>query len=419
MTTELAWIDAALTNARPQAMGALLRYFRNLDTAEEAFQNACLRALKTWPHNGPPRDAVAWLIMVGRNVAIDDIRKTSRHTALPDNAAEISDLDDAESQLAERLDGAHYRDDILRLLFICCHPGIPATQQIALALRIVSGLGIKQIARAFLVSEAAMEQRITRAKAAIARAAVPFETPGAPERSARLAAVAAMIYLIFNEGYSASGETIGERVPLCEEAIRLARLLLRLFQSEPEIMGLTALLLLQHARAAARFDADGAVVLLDDQARDLWNGTLIAEGLALIDKAMRHRRTGPYQIQAAIAALHARAATPAETDWPQIDLLYGSLEILQPSPIVTLNRSVAVSKVRGPQAALDMIEPLGARLSNYFHFFGVKGAYQMQLGHDADARISFDRAIALANTSAEAAHIRMHLDRLKRDGASS
>ena len=265
-----------------------------------------------------------------------------------------------------------------------------------------------------------MEQRITRAKSAIAKAstgktAVAFETPGAPERSARLAAVAAMIYLIFNEGYSASFEGSDLRAPLCEEAIRLARLLLRLFQSEPEIMGLLALLLLQYARAAARFDSNGASVLLDDQDRSLWNCKMIAEGLALIDKAIRHRRTGPYQIQAAIAALHARAATPAETDWAQIDLLYGSLEILQPSPVITLNRSVAVSKVRGPQAALDMIVPLAPRLSNYFHFFGVQGAYFMQLGRDDDARISFDRAIALANTSAEAAHIRMHLDRLKRD----
>ncbi|UZE48369.1 RNA polymerase sigma factor [Rhodopseudomonas sp. P2A-2r] len=417
MTTDLAWIDAALTTARPQALGALLRYFRNLDTAEEAFQNACLRALKTWPQNGPPRDAAAWLIMVGRNVAIDDIRKTSRHTALPEDEA-ISDLDDAEAELAERLDGAHYRDDILRLLFICCHPQIPATQQIALALRIVSGLSVKQIARAFLVTEAAMEQRITRAKAAIAKADVAFETPGAPERSERLAAVAAMIYLVFNEGYSASGEAIAERASLCQEAIRLARLLLKLFQSEPEIMGLTALLLLQHARARARFDADGSAVLLDDQDRTLWDHCLIAEGLALIDKAMRHRRTGPYQIQAAIAALHARAATPAETDWLQIDLLYGSLEILTPSPVITLNRSVAVSKTRGAQAALDMIEPLAPRLSNYFHFFGVRGAYLMQLGRGDEARVSFDRAIALANTSAEAAHIRMHIDRLKRDSKS-
>ena len=226
-----------------------------------------------------------------------------------------------------------------------------------------------------------------------------------------------MIYLIFNEGYSASGDTADIRTPLCEEAIRLARLLLRLFQSEPEIMGLTALLLLQHARAAARFDAEGAVVLLDDQDRSLWNQKMIAEGLALIDKAMRHRRSGPYQIQAAIAALHARAAKPEDTDWAQIDLLYGALEGMQPSPVVTLNRAVAVSKVRGAEAALEMIEPLASRLSDYFHFFGVRGAFLMQLGRNEEARVAFDRAIALANTSAEAAHIRMHLDRLMRDSA--
>jgi RNA polymerase sigma-70 factor (ECF subfamily) len=413
--TDTAWIDAALTSARPQAVGALLRYFRDLDTAEEAFQNACLRALKSWPQNGPPRDAAAWLIMVGRNAAIDEVRRGRKQQPLPEDDQVISDLDDAEEQLAERLDGSHYRDDILRLLFICCHPELPATQQIALALRIVSGLTVKQIARAFLVSEAAMEQRITRAKARVADADVPFETPGAVERSERLLAVAAMIYLIFNEGYSASGDTVEIRKPLCEEAIRLARLLLRLFPSEPEIMGLMALLLLQHARAAARFDAEGALVLLDDQDRGLWNPTMIAEGLALIDKAMRHRSSGPYQIQAAIAALHCRAEKPEDTDWKQIDLLYGALEIVQPSPVVTLNRAVAVSKVRGAEAALEMIEPLAPRLSNYFHFFGVRGAFLMQLGRNEEARVAFDRAIALANTSAEAAHIRMHLDRLMRD----
>ena len=413
--TDTAWIDAALTSARPQAVGALLRYFRNLDTAEEAFQNASLRALKSWPQNGPPRDPAAWLIMVGRNAAIDDIRRNRKQEPLPEDDQAISDTDDAEEQLAERLDGSHYRDDILRLLFICCHPDLPATQQIALALRIVSGLSVKQIARAFLVSEAAMEQRITRAKARVAEANVPFETPGAIERSERLASVAAMIYLIFNEGYSASGDAAEIRAPLCEEAIRLARLLLRLFQSEPEIMGLTALLLLQHARAPARFDADGAVILLDDQDRTLWNQKMIAEGLALIDKAMRHRRSGPYQVQAAIAALHARAEKPEDTDWKQIDLLYGALEIMQPSPVVTLNRAVAVSKVLGAESALELIEPLAPRLSNYFHYFGVRGAFLMQLGRNDEARVAFDRAIALANTTAEAAHIRMHLDRLKRD----
>ncbi len=417
--TDTAWIDAALTSARPQAVGALLRYFRNLDTAEEAFQNACLRALKSWPQNGPPRDPAAWLIMVGRNVAIDEVRRTNKQQALPEEDGAISDLGDAEEELAERLDGSHYRDDILRLLFICCHPELPPTQQIALALRIVSGLSVKQIARAFLVTEAAMEQRITRAKARVASAGVPFETPGAVERSERLASVAAMIYLIFNEGYSASGETSEIRKPLCEEAIRLARLLLRLFQSEPEIMGLTALLLLQHARAAARFDANGQFVLLEEQDRTLWNQKEIAEGAALIDKAMRHRRPGPYQVQAAIAALHARASTSEETDWAQIDLLYGTLEVMQPSPVVTLNRAVAISKVRGAQAALEMIEPLGERLSNYFHYFGVRGAFLMQLNRNDEARVAFDRAIALANTSAEAAHIRMHLDRLIRDSRPS
>src|SRR6201996_787686 len=215
--TDTAWIDAALTSARPQALGALLRYFRDLDTAEEAFQNACLRALKSWPQNGPPRDAAAWLIMVGRNVAIDDLRRGRRQQPLPEDDQAISDLDDAEEQIAERLDGSHYRDDILRLLFICCHPDLPPTQQIALALRIVSGLTVRQIARAFLVGEAAMEQRITRAKARVAKADLPFEAPGAVERAERLAGVAAMVYLIFNEGYSAGQDK--ERAPLADEAI--------------------------------------------------------------------------------------------------------------------------------------------------------------------------------------------------------
>jgi RNA polymerase sigma-70 factor (ECF subfamily) len=413
--SDLAWIDAALTSARPQVLGALLRYFRDLDTAEEAFQDACLRALRNWPQNGPPREPAAWLIMVGRNVAIDQVRRRNKQEALPPEEV-ISDLDDAEAELVERLDGEHYRDDILRLLFICCHPDLPATQQIALALRIVSGMSVKQIARAFLVSESAMEQRITRAKGRVARADVPFETPGAVERAERLAAVAAMIYLIFNEGYSASGAA-DTRAPLAEEAIRLARLLLRLLPGEPEIMGLLALLLVQHARAPARVDADGSIVLLEDQDRSLWNRTMIAEGLALIDKAMRHRRRGPLQVQAAIAALHARAARPQDTDWAQIDLLYAALETLQPSPVVTLNRAVAVAKVRGPAAALAMIEPLAPQLSGYFHFFGVKGGLLMQLGRTEEARVAFDRAIALANTAAEAAHIRMHLDRLMKDGA--
>ena len=409
--TDLTWINGALTSARPQAVAAQLRYFSDLDTAEEAFQNACLRALKSWPQNGPPRDPTAWLIMVARNTAIDEVRRRRKQEALPDEE-HISDDSDAESDMADRLDSDHYRDDVLRLLFICCHPDLPASQQIALALRIVSGLSVKQIARAFLVGESAMEQRITRAKARIAKADVPFETPGAVERSERLAAVAAMVYLVFNEGYSASGPTAPDREPLCDEAIRLARLLLRLFQTEPEIMGLTALLLLQHARAPARFDSQGEIILLEDQDRSLWKRAFITEGLALIDKAMRHRRPGPYQVQAAIAALHARAAKPQDTNWAGIDALYATLEQMQPSPVVTLNRAVAVSKVRGPADALAMIEPLAAKLSGYFYFFGLKGGLLLQLGRNQEARVAFNQAIALAHTPAEAAHIRMHIDRL-------
>ncbi|TIN13899.1 MAG: RNA polymerase sigma factor, partial [Mesorhizobium sp.] len=204
---------------------------------------------------------------------------------------------------------------------------------------------------------------------------------------------------------------------LCEEAIRLARLLLRLFQTEPEIMGLTALLLLQHARAPARFDENGEIVLLEDQDRSLWSRKMIDEGLALVDKALRHQKPGPYQVQAAIAALHARAERPEDTDWNEIELLYSLLEQMQPSPVVTLNRAVAVAKVRGPEAALAMIEPLEQRLSGYFHFFGLRGGLLMQLGRGEEARIAFDRAIALANTAAEAAHIRMHIDRLMKEGA--
>ncbi|WP_374466812.1 RNA polymerase sigma factor [Ferrovibrio sp.] len=413
--SDLTWIDAALKSARPQAVAALLRYFRDLDQAEEAFQEACLRALKHWPQQGPPRDPAGWLIFVGRNAALDDVRRRQRQVTLPEDDI-LADDEDAETTQAERLDSSHYRDDILRLLFICCHPDLPATQQIALALRIISGLSVAEIARAFLVSDAAMEQRITRAKRRIAESGQQFATPGAADRAERLGAVAAMIYLLFNEGYAASGGEAHIRLPLCEEAIRLARLLLRLFPAEPEIMGLTALLLLQHARAKARLDVDGAIVLMEDQDRTLWDAALIDEGCALLDKAMRHHRTGPYQVQAAIAALHNRAKRPDDTDWAQIERLYATLERLTPSPVVTLNRAVAVSKAQGPEAALALIVPLAEPLSGYFHFHGVRGALLLLVDRADEAREAFDRAIALARTPAEAAHIRLNLDRLQKNG---
>jgi RNA polymerase sigma-70 factor (ECF subfamily) len=413
---DTAWIATTLTASRPRAVAALLRYFRELDMAEEAFQEASLRALRHWPASGPPRDPLAWLIFVGRNAALDEVRRRGQHEPLPEDDALVSDLDDTEAALVERLDQAHYRDDVLRLLFVCCHPELPLTQQIALALRIVSGLSVREIARAFLVGESAMEQRITRAKKRVASAGIPFDTPGRRERDERLAAVCTTVYLLFNEGYSASGGEEHVRAALCEEAIRLARLLLELFPGEPELMGLAALLLLQHARADARLDDGGMVVLLEDQDRARWNRALIAEGLALVEGALRQRRPGPYQLQAAIAATHAQAARAEETDWAEIDRLYAALETLQPSPVVTLNRAVAVHKLHGPQVALALTEPLAGALDGYFHFHGLQGALLMQLERADEARAAFARALGMARTAAEAAHIRTMLDRLGSPG---
>ncbi|HEX4241552.1 MAG TPA: RNA polymerase sigma factor [Steroidobacteraceae bacterium] len=401
-----AWISAALTAARPQAMAALLRHFRDLDVAEGAYQDAARRALRHWTRSGPPRDPTAWLILVGRHAAPDGTRRREP----PEER--LSNVEDAKGPLLAELDSEGYRDDLLRLLFICCHPDLPAAEQIALALRVVCGLGVGQIARAFLVSEAAMEQHITRAKACISRANVPVETPGPAERSARLEAVSAMIYLLFNEGYSALGPDASRRHGLCDEAIRLARLLLRLFRGEPEIMALTALLLLQHSRSEARLDAAGHIVLLEDQDRGRWNRAMIEEGLALSERAVQLGRPGPYQIQAAIASLHAAAPTPMDTDWTQIERLYASLERLQPSPVVTLNRAVALARTQGPAPALELIETLAGPLGSYFYFHGVRGALLKDLGRAGEAREAFNRAIAVAGNPAEAAHIRTQLDRL-------
>ena len=412
--TERAWIDASLVAARPQAVGALLRYFRDLSAAEDAFQEACLRALKAWPESGPPRDPAAWLTFVGRNAGLDEARRRNKQTALP-TEEKLADLDDAEDALAARLDEAEARDDVLRLLFVCCHPDLPATQQVALALRVVSGLSVPEIARAFLVSEIAMGQRITRAKQRIAESEVPFEPPSAVDRERRLSVVAAMIYLLFNEGYAASSGAEHMRLPLAQEALRLSRLLLQLFPDQAEIMGLTALLVLHHARAAARLDAAGQIVLLGEQDRSLWDHALIGEGLGLVEQAAQLARPGPYQVQAAIAAEHVRAARAEDTDWSAIDRLYAALETLTPSPVVTLNRAVAVAKVHGPAAALALIEPLEPRLSGYFHFFGLKGGLLVELGRREQARVALDQALALANTKAEAAHLARLLEKLALD----
>lgn len=404
-----AHIDVAISGARPKAMAALLRYFRDLDTAEEAFQEACLRALQTWPHKGPPRDPTAWLIMVGRNAALDAKRRVRSIGPLSD-ADGVTDAGD--DLTAERLDESHYGDDILRLLFMCGHPTLPATQQVALALRIVSGLTAEQIAKAFLVSPAAMKQRITRAKQAIAEIGVEFDTPGAAERRTRLAAVSTMIYLIFNEGYGSTPDVAAAREALADEAIRLGRLLLSLFPTDPEVFGLLALMLLHHSRAPARFDANGEIVLLDEQDRSRWNRKLIDEGRLLLERAAFYQSPGPYQLQAAIAALHARASRPEDTRWKEIDSLYQALEAMQPSPVVTLNRAVAVWKLHGAEVALEMIDPLRSELDAYFYLHGLRGALLKELHRPDEARDALNRAIALANSVAEAKLIRRELDSL-------
>ncbi len=311
----------------------------------------------------------------------------------------------------QALDEGDYRDDVLRLLFICCHPDLPATQQIALALRIVSGLSVKQIARAFLVGESAMEQRITRAKAKVAGARVAFETPSPADRSERVAAVAAMLYLVFNEGYSAGYEEQSARAPLCDEAIRLGRLLLRLFPAEPELMGLLALMLLQHARLPARFDSEGAIVLLEDQDRSRWDRKAIQEGLALIDKAIRHRSRGPYQVQAAISALHAEAATPDATDWRQIAALYGALAVMMPSPVVEVNRAVAVAMAQNPMVGLILLHRIKG-VEDFYPYHAARADLLRRTNQREAAADGYERAIELCQNSAERAYLQRRLDEL-------
>jgi RNA polymerase sigma-70 factor, ECF subfamily len=404
--------DSVYRTESRRILATLIRLLGDFDLAEDALHDAFRAALEKWPKEGVPGNPRAWLISAGRFKALDALRRRVRFEGAQ---AAITDQIYPEAVGPNLPEEEGIEDDRLRLVFTCCHPALAAEARVALTLREVCGLTTEEIARAFLSTPATLAQRIVRAKAKIRDARIPYQVPSPAELPERLETVLQVVYLVFNEGYSAGSDAEKARARLSEEAIRLGRLLLKLFQTEPEVMGLTALMLLQHARSAARFDAQGAIVLLEDQDRTLWNRDMIGEGLALIDKAMRHRRPGPYQIQAAIAALHCRAARPQDTDWAGIAALYGALEIQKPSPVVTLNRAVAVSKAQGPAEALAMIEPLAEALGGYFYFFGTRGALLLQLGRDAEARAAFDRAIALANTAAEAAHIRGQIDRLSAD----
>ncbi|WP_372424748.1 RNA polymerase sigma factor [Salinarimonas chemoclinalis] len=401
-------IADALTTARPRALAALLRRFRDLDAAQDAFQEACLRALRTWPERGVPSDPLAWLVLVGRNAGTDRVRRRSRDVPLPPEDA-LSDVSDAESPLVERMDHATCGDDVLRLLFVCCRPELPPAHQIALALKVVCGLSVAEIARAFLVSESAMEQRITRAKRAIARAGICFEVPTAEEREMRLAAVAAALYLLFNEGHCGEAPEGGPRAGFCDEAIRLARLLVDLFPGTAELEGLLALMLLHRARAGARRDDDGALVPLEAQDRRLWDAEAIEEGLARLARVEAADASGPYVLQAAIAAEHARCADAAGCDWRRIAFLYAMLEQVQPTPVVRLNRAVAVAKTFGPQAALSLIDDLAGPLEGYLPFHDVRGALLTQLGRGAEAQRAFTTALALATGEAQAARLRRTL----------
>ncbi|MEP3276894.1 MAG: RNA polymerase sigma factor [Stappiaceae bacterium] len=400
-----------LRACRPRAMAALSRYFRDLDMAEDAYQEACVRALAKWPDQGLPDSPLSWLITVGRNYGLDIKRKNARlvqaydpvplyETQLPDEKSEA---------IEEILDNAVFRDDFVRLLFTCCHPILSAEHQIALALKIVVGLSVDEIARAFLIKSKTMEQRITRAKKKITAAKIPFDPPSPEDRSTRLRAVLLAIYLLFNEGYAASGGDHHLRIPLCEEAIRLARLLVRLFPEEPEVRGLLALCLLHHARHETRLGESGEIILLKDQDRSSWNRPLIQEGRVLLEAALRHKKAGPLQIQAAIAATHTSALSSSETDWPELERLYRALVALQPSPVVRLNWAVAVYHVQGITAALDILEPLSEPLAQYAYFHGTLGVLLAEQGNVQGARKAYEKALALTLSEAEKSHIRQRL----------
>ena len=377
-------------------LATLIRLLGDFDLAEDARQEAFAAALRQWPTDGVPEHPRAWLISTGRNKIIDHVRRDARFIT------NIADWESAAAQhpgqLENDLDEALFGDDRLRLIFTCCHPALGPEAQIALTLREVCGLPTQAVARAFLVGEEAMWQRLVRAKRKIREARIPYETPGRAVLDERVDGVLAVIYSVFTEGYAA---TRGDRlidVELCSEAIRLGRLLDELMPDDAAVLGLLALMLLQDARRDARVSASGDIVLLEDQDRSLWDGTKIAQGLALIERALALKgRVSPYTVQAAIAALHARAGEGA-TDWPQIVGLYAVLSRLQPSPIVELNRAVAIAMVEGAAAALDLLDSLAARqeVSENHLLHAARARFLENLGRVAEAREAYTAALACA-----------------------
>jgi RNA polymerase sigma-70 factor (ECF subfamily) len=385
----------------------LVRLLGDFDLAEEALHEAFRAALEQWPAEGVPTNPRAWLVSTGRFKAIDAIRRRARFDPLEEEHADSL----AAEEPAER---EPIEDDRLRLIFTCCHPALAQDAQVALTLREVCGLTTEEIARAFLTPAPTLAQRIVRAKNKIRDARIPYEVPAGPQLAERLDAVLRVIYLVFNEGYSASAGDALTRADLSAEAIRLGRLLLDLLP-EPEASGLLALMLLQESRRAARETASGDLVRLEDQDRTRWNRELIAEGVALVERALGTRRFGPYSVQAAIAAVHAEAPSARETDWQQIVALYDVLARLDPSPVVELNRAVALAMRDGPAAGLPAVDAVLARgeLKDYHLAHAARADLCRRLGRRADARASYERALALARQEPERRFIQQRLAELQ------
>ncbi|HEY4608552.1 MAG TPA: RNA polymerase sigma factor [Ilumatobacteraceae bacterium] len=402
MTVDASAIEGVFRAESGRAVASLVRFFGDIDIAEEAVQDAFEIALRRWPEHGLPPSPAGWIITTAKNRGIDRLRRESSRDDRHRQAVLLNTKEEVESGTVE--------DDRLRLIFTCCHPSLAQEAQVALTLRLIAGLQTPEIARALLVSEPTMAQRLVRAKGKIRANNIPYRVPTDAELPDRLSPVLAVVYLIYNEGHVATSGQALMRDDLCAEAIRLARLLVQLMPDEAEAQGLLALLLLTEARRPARTGADGALVRLADQDRGLWDRALIEEGHALVRACLRRNMPGPYQIQAAIAAVHADAATTEATEWSQIVQLYDQLMAIAPSPIVDLNRAIAVAEIDGPESALAIVERLD--LDGYHLFHAVRGDLLERLARHDEAAAAYGRSLELATNDVERDHLRRRLDHL-------